>query len=89
MGMYSSLLAPKHVILIFYLEKFNSFNTCRLLRSYDTIVGERGASVSGGQKQRLSIARALLTKPRILLLGVSNDKDFSVVSFSYPSSANT
>jgi len=35
---------------------------------YDTIVGERGASVSGGQKQRLSIARALLTKPRILVL---------------------
>ncbi len=36
---------------------------------YDTIVGERGTSVSGGQKQRLSIARALLTKPRILVLG--------------------
>ncbi|KAL7486947.1 hypothetical protein ACHAW6_015330 [Cyclotella cf. meneghiniana] len=39
-----------------------------LPNGYDTIVGERGASVSGGQKQRLSIARALLTKPRILLL---------------------
>ena len=36
---------------------------------YDTIVGERGASVSGGEKQRLCIARALLTKPRILALG--------------------
>jgi len=35
---------------------------------YDTIVGERGASVSGGEKQRLCIARALLTKPRILAL---------------------
>ncbi|KAL7550580.1 hypothetical protein ACHAWF_013798 [Thalassiosira exigua] len=35
---------------------------------YDTIVGERGASISGGQKQRLCIARALLTKPRILAL---------------------
>ena len=33
---------------------------------YNTIVGERGASISGGQKQRLCIARALLTKPRIL-----------------------
>ena len=40
-----------------------------LPNGYDTIVGERGASVSGGQKQRLSIARALLTKPRILVLG--------------------
>jgi len=35
---------------------------------YNTIVGERGASISGGQKQRLCIARALLTKPRILAL---------------------
>ena len=36
---------------------------------YDTIVGGRGANISGGQKQRLCIARALLTKPRILALG--------------------
>jgi ATP-binding cassette subfamily B protein len=35
---------------------------------YDTIVGERGARVSGGERQRLSIARAILRNPRILIL---------------------
>jgi ATP-binding cassette subfamily B protein len=39
-----------------------------LPEGYDTIVGERGYKLSGGEKQRVSIARAILKDPRILIL---------------------
>jgi ATP-binding cassette subfamily B protein/subfamily B ATP-binding cassette protein MsbA len=40
----------------------------RLPAGYDTVVGERGATLSGGEQQRLAIARALLKDAAIVLL---------------------
>lgn len=40
----------------------------KLPQGYDTIVGERGYRLSGGEKQRIAIARVILKDPRILVL---------------------
>jgi ATP-binding cassette subfamily B protein len=39
-----------------------------LPEGYDTVVGERGYKLSGGEKQRIAIARVLLKDPRVLIL---------------------
>lgn len=38
-----------------------------LPKGYDTVVGERGLKLSGGEKQRVAIARVLLKRPRVLV----------------------
>jgi ATP-binding cassette subfamily B protein len=39
-----------------------------LPEGYDTVVGERGYRLSGGEKQRVAIARVILNDPRVLIL---------------------
>jgi ATP-binding cassette subfamily B protein len=39
-----------------------------LSEGYDTVVGERGYKLSGGEKQRIAIARVILKDPRVLIL---------------------
>ena len=53
----------ERVVKLAHLEEFIG----KLPEGYDTLVGERGLKLSGGEKQRVAIARVLLKKPSILI----------------------
>ena len=48
-------------------RRHRSFHRGALPQGYDTMVGERGLKLSGGEKQRVAIARVLLKNPAILV----------------------
>jgi len=58
---------PEDVYAVAELTRFSK-DIDQLPAGYDELVGERGVTLSGGQKQRAAISRALLVKPKILIL---------------------
>jgi subfamily B ATP-binding cassette protein MsbA len=65
---YADLTASEHEIE--QAAKFSFANEFieKLPKKYETLIGENGVKLSGGEKQRLSIARAILKKSQIILL---------------------
>ncbi len=65
---YAKLNATDEEIFSAAKDSFADDFIQKLPQKYETVIGENGVRLSGGEKQRLSIARAMLKKSRIILL---------------------
>ena len=54
--------------MIILIILINGYLFYFLIKKYETLVGTKGGQLSGGEKQRIAIARALVCNPKILLL---------------------
>ena len=66
-GVDSDLIDNERIIELSKLVKLHKFVQNELPDDYNTVIGEKGITISGGQKQRLGIARALYHNPDIII----------------------
>ncbi len=66
--LYANQNASDEEVEIVAKNSFSKDFISKLPEQYDTIIGENGVRLSGGEKQRISIARAMLKKTPIILL---------------------